>query len=188
MSAKIRKRCSPAMPTTKTLEPFGGETPSALEIVGTKLMKNAANCNGICQKSSDLAHGSVRVDSIEFATVHESVPVGHVHSGIVELEIRQISLMKDSSRAKIMIVFVDLAQSIANFQMLLVMVHPMLLAAVYGNAAVRALEINLRGGHVTGCGLLALGNCRHLGRLVVWMGAAGMLTHKCGAASKFGHG
>jgi hypothetical protein len=46
-----------------------------------------------------------------------------------------------------MVVLVDLAQCVANLEMCLVIIGPVLLAAVHRDAAVRALEIDMRRGH-----------------------------------------
>lgn len=44
---------------------------------------------------------------------------------------------------EVMVIFIDLSQSVAYLKMFLIVVHPMLLAAIYRDATVRALEIDV---------------------------------------------
>jgi hypothetical protein len=48
------------------------------------------------------------------------------------LKIRQVALFENSARTQIVIILINLSESIANFQMLFVVVHPVFLTAVNG--------------------------------------------------------
>src|SRR6478609_4219676 len=87
-----------------------------------------------------------------------------------------------------MVILVDLSECIANLQVVLVVVHPMLLGAVNGEATVWALEVNVRRSHVAGTlWLLACWrHSRHLGGMVLRVRAVCMLPHKGSSTAEFG--
>jgi hypothetical protein len=90
-----------------------------------------------------------------------------------------------------MIILVDLSKCIANFKMLLVIVHPMFLAAVNGKSAVRAVKVDMSRclGTALGLGIFVLGgDSRNLGLLVIGVWAVGMLSHEGRSTSELRDG
>lgn len=85
-----------------------------------------------------------------------------------------------------MIILVDLSEGIANLEMLLVMIHPVLLAAVDRDAAVGAFEVDLARFHITSLRLLAFGARRQFGRFMVRVRAISILAHEGGSSSELG--
>ncbi len=90
-----------------------------------------------------MSHAPVRVDRYEIPRVQERVPVGHVHQSFLHLGPGIFEFGEYSSRPQVMVVLVDLPQGIADLQVFLVVVLPVLLAAVNGYAAVRAFEVDM---------------------------------------------
>lgn len=86
-----------------------------------------------------------------------------------------------------MVVFVDLAHRITKLEMHLVVVGPVLLAAVARDAAVRALEPHVRGWGGGGATLLTcfrvVGRSDNASLTVGWMRAVGMGFDEGGAAT-----
>ena len=86
-----------------------------------------------------------------------------------------------------MVVLVDLPQGVTYFQVGLVVVCPMFLAAVHRNAAIGALEVNMRRGPIPGFRVgvgMGISSVRwQAGRSVVRVGAVGMLSYESGATA-----
>lgn len=153
-------------------------------------MQNTANGNGVRQESCNLAHTTIRVYSLELSRVHKSVPVCHVDSSVVKLQVRQIGLMEDTAGSEIVVILIDLTERVTHFKVLLVMVHPVLFAAVDRHTAVRALKSNMGRRHIACrlCRFLSFAShSRQLGRLVIGVWAVCMLLHKSCATTKFGN-
>jgi hypothetical protein len=56
--------------------------------------------------------------------------------------------MEHSARPEIVLVFIDLPEGIADLQVVLIIIHPVLFAAVHSNATIRALKVHIRRRHV----------------------------------------
>jgi hypothetical protein len=91
-----------------------------------------------------------------------------------------------------MIILVDLLQAVAYFKMSLVVVHPMLLAAVRGDATVGTLETDVRGSlSCRSCRLSpfwVIGVESDSGLSVCWVWAVCVLLHEGRAAAYLGRG
>src|SRR5690606_34956510 len=74
---------------------------------------------------------------------HVGIPIGHVDQSIIQLIGRVYEFRELAARDKIMIVLVCFPQGIAHLQMLLIVVCPMFLRAIYRNAAIRAGMVDM---------------------------------------------
>ena len=91
-----------------------------------------------------------------------------------------------------MVVLINLPQCLAQLQVLLVVVRPVLLAAIYRYAAVRALELHMcgrPGGPAAGLARLEVSwRGSNAGLVVRGVRAVGMMLHEGGAFADGGHG
>jgi hypothetical protein len=98
--------------------------------------------------------------------------------------------MEHAARPEIVVILVDLSEGIANLQVILIVVHPMLLAAVHGKPAIRTLKIDVSRWHRSFLSTCILGlryNSWKLCGLVIGMRAVCMLPHESGTAAELGH-
>lgn len=122
-----------------------------------ELVQDAPDGHWVGEQPRGLAHAPVRVDGLEIPRVQEGVPVGHVHHGLLQLRAGVLELGEEPAGPQVVVVLVDLPQGVAYLEVGLVVGHPVLLAAVYRHAAVRALEVDVRWGQLRGLGVLAQG-------------------------------
>lgn len=108
-------------------------------------MENATQCQGICQQSRRLPHGSVGVYGLKLPCVQQRIPICQVHQDLFQLWSRVLEFRKVPARPQVVVIFIDLPQGIADLHVPLVVVSPMLFAAVCCNAAIRAFESNVCG-------------------------------------------
>ena len=170
----------------QTLQTLHGET--IPDVVRAQLVKNAADRERVGQQLSRLSHAPVIIDSFELTGIHKGVPVGHVDHGIIHLRAGVVELVEVAARMEVMVIFVDLSQSVADLKMLLVVVHPMLLAAVYRDATVGALEINMLRGLGARLGIDLAAGLRELSWAVAVVRAAGVLFYEGRALADLGNG
>jgi hypothetical protein len=113
-------------------------------------MKNTADSDGIGEESRRLSHAPIIIDSFKAPGVQEGIPVRHVDHGFVQLRPRVFELGKESSRPEIMVILIDLPQRVTDFQVPLIVISPMFLAAIYRYSAIWALEIHMRRAELAG--------------------------------------
>lgn len=87
-----------------------------------------------------------------------------------------------------MVVLVDLTQGVADLEVGLIVGHPVLLAAVDGDAAVRALKVDVGRGQLLCGGLGGVAALREARGPVVGTGAVGVLAYEGGALTYLGNG
>jgi len=133
-------------------------------------VKDARDRYRVREEASRLSHAAIRVDGLKGSCVEKGVPVGHVDEGILDLGSGIFELGEPPARPKIVVVLVDLAQRVADLEMLFVVRSPVLLAAVYRDAAVGALKVDSLRKAVA----------------VLGMGTARMLSDVGGTLSDFG--
>ncbi len=71
------------------------------------------------------------------------VPTRHVDQDLINLRPRVFELWKPPTRPQIMVIFIDLPESIADFEMGFKIICPMLFAAVDRYATVRTLVLDM---------------------------------------------
>lgn len=99
--------------------------------------------------------------------------------------------MEYSTRSQIVVVFVDLAKSIADFQVIFIIIHPMLFAAIDRDTAIWALEVHMRGSHIPFSDGSSITNCGRIEwdsrMLVIGVRAVCILSHVGSSATEFGN-
>jgi hypothetical protein len=167
--------------TTEALQALGRHPPVLADVVGTQLVDDTGDGHGVRQQLGRLPHLPVLVERIEVARVQVCVPARHVHQDLLHLRLGELELAEEAPTAQVVIVLVALPQHVADLQVCLVVVRPVLLAAVHRDAAVGALEVYV-GGRGARRGRLAgfevHGVVRRARRLVRGVRAVGMLAHK----------
>lgn len=167
--------------TAEALESLWGHSTTLADVVRTQFVDDTGNGHGVGEKLCGLSHLSVLVERIEVSCVQICIPAGHVHEDLFHLGLSELELLEESPTTQIMIVLVRLAQYVADFQMCLVVVRPVLLAAVNRYPAVWALEIYMGW---WGALLRRLTSLKVHGilcgssRLMIRMRAVRMLTHE----------
>jgi hypothetical protein len=96
--------------TTEALQALHGKTTTGLVSIGAQFVKHAAHSDRVCEQTGNLSHGAIRIHSLKLSRVHESVPVRHVDGRLVKLQVRHVAFMEDTTRSKVMIIFVDLSE------------------------------------------------------------------------------
>lgn len=109
-------------------------------------MNHARHRDGVREQPRRLPHTPIIIDGLETSSVQEGIPIGHVDEGLLDLRPCILKLGEEPSGSKVVVVLIDLPQGIADFQVRLIVVHPMLPAAVYRDPAVGALKVNPRRG------------------------------------------
>lgn len=97
----------------------------------------------VCEHASDLAHGPVVIDRVVLAGIHESIPIGHVGHIVIVLETRVVELGEEAARVQVVVVFVDLANSLTDLKVGLEVIHPMALGAVDGDTTVGTFKVRV---------------------------------------------
>lgn len=148
-------------------------------------MQDTADCLGVGEHAGNLTHGAVVVDSREFTGIEESIPVSHVDNEVIILRTGVIEFREGAAGVQVMVILVDLAQSVANLEVSLEVIHPVFLGAVDWYTAVGALEVRMSRGQVCNIGgFSGFGVVRRDGRaglLVAWVGAEGILFDELSA-------
>jgi hypothetical protein len=177
----------PLKPTAEALETLRSHSSALANVVRTQLIDDTGDGHGISEELRSLSHLSVLVERIEVSRIQICIPACHVHENLLHLRLGELELLKESPASQVMVVLVGLSQNITNFQMCLVVVCPMLLAAVDRYPAVWALEVHMgRWGTLLGRlaslqihGVLC-GSCR----LMIRMRTVCMLSHeRCSLAN-----
>jgi hypothetical protein len=109
-------------------------------------VQDTADSLRVSEHASNLAHGAIVVDSLEFTGVQVRIPVGHVDDKIIILRTGVIELREEATRMQVMVILIDLAKGITDLQVGLEVIHPVALGAVDGNTAVRTLEMRMSRG------------------------------------------
>lgn len=104
-------------------------------------MQHTSNTHRICQHARNLPHTPITIDRLELARIHERIPICHVDHVRFVLHARVREFREKASRVQVMVVLVDLSDCIADFQVRFEILHPVALAAVDRDPAVRALEV-----------------------------------------------
>ena len=131
--------------TAEALQSLGCHAPVLPDVVGTQLIQNTRDRDGVCQQLCRLAHLSVLVQRVKVSGVHVCIPTCHVDQNLLHLGLRKLELLEETPTSQIMVVFVDLFQNVADLQMRLVVVGPVLFTAVYWYTTVWTLEIYMGG-------------------------------------------
>lgn len=108
-------------------------------------MQNTSNGQRVCQQSRCLAHTSFRIDSFELASVQESIPAGQIDQNLIELGARIFKLGEPSPRPQVVVVFIDLPQSIANLEMRFIIIRPVLFTTICSNSTIWTFEVHMGG-------------------------------------------
>lgn len=90
-----------------------------------------------------MAQGSLVIDGAELSGIKESIPVSHVDQDLLDLVSWVLELREEAAGAEIVVVLVDLTKSVADFQVLLIVLCPVLFATCYRNTTVRALKVDV---------------------------------------------
>lgn len=149
-------------------------------------MQHAPNRDRIRQQPSHLTHTPLFVHRIELARIEHSIPVRQVDLGLVELWTGVLEFREEPPTEEIVVILVDLAEYVADFQMTGIVVGEMLGAAGDGDAAVGTLVADMGWGHATLGGLVLFGidgGGGGPGRLVRRVRTVGVLSHEGGAAA-----
>lgn len=143
-------------------------------------MEDTANGERICQQPGDLPHISIIIDCLELPGIQEGIPVRHVHHSFLHLWSSIFEFGEEPPRPQIVIVFVDLTQSIADLQMRLIVFCPVFFATIYGHSAIRTLKMYMSWSLISGAGRLVdiIRCCGDTGRAMVGMRTLGMLSHE----------
>lgn len=131
--------------TAEALQALGRHAAVLADVVGTQLVEDAGDGHWVRQQLGGLAHLAVVVEGVVVAGVEVRVPAAHVDQDLLHLRLGELELIEDAAAVQIVVVLVALAQHVADLEMGLVVVGPVLLAAVDGDAAVRALEVDVGG-------------------------------------------
>lgn len=109
-------------------------------------MQNASQRQGICQQPSNLPHTPVFIDRFVLSGVEIRVPARHVDQYFIYLRPRVLELWEPSSRSQIMVILVDLFQSVAYLEMSFKVICPVLFTAVHRDATIRTLKLDVSWG------------------------------------------
>lgn len=119
-------------------ETFGREAVAFFVVVWAEFREDAGDGDGVGEEFRGLAEGAVVVDGFEFARVEEGVPVCHVDEGFFHLRAGVFEFGEEAAGAEVVVVFVDLAEGVADFHVRFVVVGPVFFGAGDGDAAVGA--------------------------------------------------
>src|SRR3569833_4619226 len=103
--------------TAKAFQTLRSESATRSDVVRTEFVKYAPDSDGIRQEPRHLPHASVVVDSRKVSRVEKRVPVGHVFVCFFFLWFCFVFLGENPPGTEVMVVLVDMPQSIANLQM-----------------------------------------------------------------------
>lgn len=90
-------------------------------------MQDTSDGLRVGEHASDLAHGAVRVDSVELARVHVGIPIGHVDDEVIILDARVGEFRKEAAGVQVVVILVDLADGLADLEVSLEVIHPVAL-------------------------------------------------------------
>lgn len=145
-------------------------------------MQDAGNGLRVGEHAGDLAHGAIVVHGVKFARIHERIPVRHVNDVVIILHAGVIEFREEAAGLEIVVIFIDLAERVADFEVRFEIVHPVALGAVDRHAAVGTLEVRVCWGQTGGfsgrLGLSRFGIVRRdggSGLCVIWVWAEGVL-------------
>lgn len=131
--------------TAHALEALDGEPSSFTDVVGTEFMQHASDGDWVREHSRHLPHAPVMVDRFELSRVKKGIPIGHVDNEIIILRSWIREFREESPRMQVMIVLVDLSDGLADLQVCLKIIHPVLLRAVYWHSAVGTFKVRMSG-------------------------------------------
>lgn len=127
------------------------------------------------------------VDGVELARVQHGVPIRQVDLGLVELRTGIFEFREEAARDQIVVILVDLAQCVANGQVVLVIIGKMLFAAGNGDTAIRTFVTDVCGRKIASLADLDIVWAVGLaGGRVVGMGAVGILLDEGSALADDG--
>lgn len=171
--------------TAERFEAFGGEAVAFFVVVGTEFGEDAADGDGVCEEFCRLAEGALVVYSAKFSRVEVRVPIRHVDECFFHLRAGVFEFREEAAGAQVVVVFVDLAQRVADFKVRFIVVGPVGFAAGDGDAAVGAFEADVGGGLGRG-GFAGFGVVRGAGlagAVVGGMGTVGVGLHEGGSTA-----
>jgi hypothetical protein len=143
----------------------------------------------VSEHASNLTHGAIIVNSLEFTGIQISVPIRHVDDKVIILGTGVVELREEATRMQVMVILIDLAKGITDLQVSLEVIHPVALGAVDGNSAVRALEMRVSRGRGVGgilSGFRVVRRDRGASLLVAWVRAESVLLDELGALADSG--
>lgn len=135
-----RNKCAVEL-TAHALEALDGEPSTFTDVVGTELMQHACDGDRVREHPRHLPHASIVVDGFELSRIEKSIPIGHVDDEIIILRSGIREFGEESPRMQVMIVLVDLPEGVADLQVCLEVIHPVLFRAVYWDSAVGAFKV-----------------------------------------------
>jgi hypothetical protein len=101
-------------PTAKALETLWGHSATLANVVRTQLVDDTGNGHGVRQKLGGLTHLPVLVQRIEVSRVQVCIPTSHVDKDLLHLRLGELKLLEESPTAQVVVVFIRLAQHIAD--------------------------------------------------------------------------
>lgn len=168
-------------PTAEALESFGSHSSVFANVVRAQLVDNTGDGHGVSEELRSLSHFPVFVKSIKVSSIQVCIPARHVDQDFFHLGLSELKFFEESPTSQVVVVFVRLSQYIADLQMCLVVICPVLLATVDWYPAVRALEIYM-GRRRALLGRFASFEIHRIlgspGRLMIGMRTVCMLSHK----------
>ena len=150
-------------------------------------MQDTRNGLRVRQHASDLTHRPVRIDRLKLPRIHVRIPIGHIDHVVIVLHSRVRKLREEPARVQIVIILIDLPNSLAHLQMSLKIIHPVALGTVDRDAAVGTFEMRMsrrltrfvrRGGLAS---FRVMRGGRHASLLVTGVWAKGVLLDERGA-------
>jgi hypothetical protein len=148
-------------------------------------VQDTTNGLRVSEHASHLAHGTVIVDSRKFAGIKVSIPISHVDNEVIILGTRVIKFGEEAAGAQVVVILIDLAESITDFEVGFEVIHPVALGTVDWYTAIGALEMRMGRGEVRLAGVLSrfwvVRRDGGAGLLVTWVRAESILLYEFGA-------
>ena len=116
--------------TTEALESLRRHPPVLPDVIGTQLVNDAGYCHRVGEKLRGLAHFLVFIQRIKVPRVQISIPTAHICQDLFDLRLRETELFEKPSAPQVMVVLIGLPYHIAYLQMCLIIIRPVLLAAI----------------------------------------------------------
>lgn len=154
-------------------------------------MHNTRYRHRVRQQFRRLSHLAIFIQRIKIPRIQIRVPITHIHQNLLNLRLREGKFLEEPPTAQVMVIFVALAQDIAYVEMGLVVVCPVLFAAVDGDSAVGTLEVYVCGRRALLAGFAGFeveGAVRGAGGLVIRVRAVCVLAHEGCAFAHLGYG
>lgn len=126
-----------------------GETAQSLihqpvsERVRREFVDDTGDGGGVGEQLRGLTQLPVIVDCQRPARVQERIPVRHVDQLLLDLLAGVFKLREEPAGTQVVLVLVRLLEGVADEQMVLVILRPVLLRAVRGNTTIRTCELDV---------------------------------------------